>query len=86
VIELNNLSEGNLTNCIELDNIPADEEDAALLQTVGNVFLFEGFVVVELQSNAILVVLFVGEFEGSSVFEEIWEGKKLGICQKLIEF
>jgi hypothetical protein len=75
VIELNTLIvDWNLTNSIELDNIPADEEDATLLQTVGNVLFFQRFVVVELKSNAVLVVLLVGELESFSVFEEFWEG------------
>lgn len=53
-----------------LFNIPAEDEDAALLQHVGNVLLLKLLVVFEFQLDSLLVIIAISVLEGSSVSQQ----------------
>lgn len=66
-----------MTKLVALENISTHKEDAALLNNVGNVLLFESFVVDKLKFNTRVVITFVGMLKRFSVFKQFCKGKKV---------
>lgn len=65
-----------MTKLVALENISTHKKDTALLNDVGNVLLFESFVVDKLKFNTRVVITFVGMLKRFSVFKQFCNGKK----------